>query len=189
MKAICQSVFAPRSLPANEAGYALVTRYGWLLIVVRWTYYSVLFQFRDYGGKWAMFVPPPFRVDVDTYARLQRSLSLPFGIVLMLLLALALVGYLRLLGKHASFATTLNILGTTFFLPFVLAQPLDQAIMALVGWRLVPVTLLHTAILAWESWAAVEVLSASHDLRLAERLGGIAVLGGVWIGIAGSLWR
>lgn len=189
VKAVFQCVFAPRRLAKHEAGYRFVTRYGWILIVARWAYYSVLFQVRDYEGRWAPFVAPPFGINIDTYARLQRTLAVPFGIGLMLVLAVALLAYLRLIGATVPFATTFNVLGAAFFLPFVLLQPIDQGIIALIGWQLAPIAVLHTAVLVWESWAAVEVLSTSYDLSRAGRLGGMVVVCSVWILIAGSLWR
>jgi len=123
IQAICQSVFAPAKLARNAAAYAFTTRYGWTLIIVRWLYYSIVFQFRDYHGRWPPFSPPPFGLSIDTYARLQRSLSLPFGVALMLLLTAALVVYLRRLRRGTAFIPTLNTLGTTFFLPFLLSNP------------------------------------------------------------------
>jgi len=148
-----------------------------------------VFQFRDYHGRWPPFSPPPFGLSIDTYARLQRSLSLPFGVALMLLLTAALVVYLRRLRRGTAFIPTLNTLGTTFFLPFLLVQPIDQLIIALVGWRRLPVAELHTAVLAWESWAAARIVSVVHGLSWIQCLGGVVLLCGIWIVIAGVGWR
>ena len=134
LKAIYLSVFKPCSLVYNHREYSWVMRFGWILIIARWLYYSIIFQFRDYYGRWAPFVSPPF--DIETLAFIQRALSLPFGIVLMLLLSLALGAYLRIIKKRVSVFILLNILGTTFFLPFILVQPIDLVMIAFVGWKL-----------------------------------------------------
>lgn len=189
LTAIYQSVFKPHSLVDNQRAYDFVRRYGWVFIVVRWLYYSVLFQFRDYHGRWSPFWPPPFGLDMAAYANLQRSLALPFGIVLMLALSIGLAAYLGIIKKKVSVATTLNILGMTFFLPFVLVQPVDQVVIALVGWKLIPVTAIHTVLVLWESWAAIEVISSVNELKVPERVVGTVILSVVWILIAGSLWR
>jgi hypothetical protein len=189
LKAISQSVFKPRSLLDNQRGFNCLVQYGWILIVVRWLYYTVLFQFRDYHGRWAPFVSTPFDIEIDTYAALQQSLSLPFGIILMLMLSMLLVAYLQLIKKKVSFFIVLNILGTTFFLPFVLVQPVDQVIIALRGWELVPVVVIHTAILIWESWASVKVISIKIELKIHEKLIGIVILSVTWILITGPIWR
>lgn len=189
MKSILQSVFAPRAFAADTRAFAFVMRWGWVFILLRWGYYSVVFRFRDYHGSWAPFWPPPFGLDVDAYARLQRDLALPFGIVLMLAMSLALVAYLRLIRRRVPFPTVVNILGVTFFLPFVLLQPIDAVFVAMDGWRLVPVTVVHTAVLVWESWAALEVISATQQLGRAQRVSGIVVLCAVWILLAGQVWR
>lgn len=144
---------------------------------------------KDYHGIWAPFAPLPFGLGIDAYAVLQSAFSLPFGLFVMGSLALALVASLRLLGKRVRLAAIFSILGATFFLPFVLVQPVDQLILALVGWQLVPVTVVHTAILFWESWTGMEVISATASLRPAQRLGGMAVLAATWIAITGVLWR
>jgi hypothetical protein len=189
LNAICRSVFAPRTLIPSQAEYGFVARYGWILVIVRWAYYSIVFHFRDYRGQWAPFWPLPLGMDLDTYAWVQRSLSLPFGLVLMLLLGLALTTYLRLIGKNVRFLSVLNILGVSFFLPFALVQPLDLVMIALVGWRFWPVTLLHSSILLWESWATMEIISGEYAFRQSERLVGIVVLCGTWIAVAGPVWR
>ena len=188
-RTVFRAAFAPRRLRDDEAGFRVVTRYGWVLIVVRWTYYSIVFQLRDYHGQWAPFIPPPFGMSVDAYAGLQRTLALPFGIGLMILLAASLVMCLRFTGATARLPVTFNVLGAAFFLPFVLVQPVDQVLIALDAWRLVPVTVIHTTVLVWESWAALAVLSTCYPMNRAGRLGGMVVACGVWILVAGTFWR
>lgn len=182
-------VFAPSRLVADSAAYACVARYGWTLILARWFYYWVVFQFRDYHQWWAPFSPPPFGLSVDAYSRLQRCLAVPFGLALMLLLAAVLVLYLRYLHRRAGLILMLNILGATFFLPFVLIQPCDLLLITFVGWHVVPVVTLHTIVLVWESWAAIRIVSAANRLSRRQQIGGIVLLCGTWIGIAGAVWR
>ena len=189
LEAIWEPVFIPSRFARNSAAFSVVIRYGWTLIVVRWLYYSIVFQFRDYNGGWTPFVRPPFGLSIDTYARLQRWFALPFGVLLMLILATCLVLYLRSMGKQIGVRFTLNVLGATFFLPFVLLQPCDRMMIALAGWRILPVIALHTAVLVWESWAAIEILSATSRLTRVQRLGGIALLCVTWIGIVSPVWR
>ncbi|RJQ51625.1 MAG: hypothetical protein C4521_12065 [Actinobacteria bacterium] len=124
-----------------------------------------------------------------TYARLQRALSLPFGLALMAALALALVAYLHQIDRPLPFGAVFNILGVSFFLPFVLVQPVDQLVIALVGWKLVPVSVIHTAVLTWESWAAMMIVSGTVGLGRARQLAGIVLLSAVWIVITGLVWR
>jgi hypothetical protein len=135
------------------------------------------------------FIPPPFNLDLDTYAHIQRIISLPFGIMLMLILAMGLYIYLGIIKKQISLLILVNILGATFFLPFVIVQPIDQIIIYFIGWKLLPVTIVHTIILIWESWASVEVISQVVDLKKIEKNFGIIVLSILWILITGPLWR
>ena len=189
LTAIVQSVFRPRAFVQNPKGQALIHKYGWLLIVVRWLYYSILFLFRDYHGRWTPFVPTPFGLDMDAYATLQRALALPFGLVLMLTLSLSLAVYLRSIKQSLPVVTVLNILGPTFFLPFVIVQPIDQMIIALWGWHIVPVSIVHTIALVWESWATMEIVSSMKGLKISQKTVGIAVLSAIWMLVTGPLWR
>jgi hypothetical protein len=183
------SVFRPRALVKVPAYWNFVIRRGWILIVARWLYYSVLFLLRDYHGRWAPFTPPPFGLETDTYAFLQRSLSLPFGLALMCLLALSLALFFRLRGREIGFIPILNVLGVAFFLPFVIVQPIDQLILALFGWTLLPVAIVHTAVLIWESWIALTLLSLKTKIGWSDRLAGASILTFAWIVVAGVLWR
>ncbi len=189
LTAIVQSVFRPRLFVLNPNGQALIHRYGWLLIIVRWLYYSILFLFRDYHGRWTPFVPPPFGLDMDTYATLQRALALPFGLALMLTLSLSLAAYLRIIKKGLPVVTVLNISGPTFFLPFVVVQPIDQLIIALWGWHIVPVSIAHTVVLVWESWATMEIVSSLKALKVSQKVVGTAVLSAAWMLVTAPVWR
>ncbi len=189
LRAIWQSVFAPARLARDKAALTFAIRYGWTLIVARWLYYAIIFQFRDYHGGWRPFRPPPFGLTIDAYAFWQRVLALPFGMALMLVLSVSTVAYLRYLRRTAFIWPVLNILGVAYFLPFVLLQPLDQLVIALAGWQVLPVAALHTAALAWESWASARVLSEIHGLSRMERVTVSLLLMCLWIAIAAPLWR
>jgi len=166
-----------------------VARFGWVLILLRWGYYSVRFQFRDYEGRWAPFAAPPFGLGVTEYAHLQRTLAVPFGGLMMLALAAVAVLFVRCLGRRAGFVAMFNVLGATFFLPFVPLQPCDQVLIAAGGWRVAPVVVLHTAVLVWESWATMAIVAVQHRLRGWQEGVGIVLLCGTWIGIAAAAWR
>ena len=189
MDAIWQPVFLPSRLVRNVAAYSLVVRYGWILIVVRWLYYALIFQFRDYQGSWMPFARIPFGLSIEAYASLQRWLALPFGVMLMSLLAAGLVVYLRLAGTQIRFRWALNVLGTTFFLPFAFLQPCDYGMIALIGWRMIPTIVLHTAVLVWESWAAAVIVSVGTGLSRLKRTGAIVLLCALWIGVSAAVWR
>lgn len=188
--AICQAVVRPRAFCQNPAGRLLADRYGWLLIAARWLYYSAVFTlFRDYHGAWAPFVAAPFGLDLDTYATLQQSLSVVFGFGLMGAIAGALVAYLRGSGKAVSVFQVFNILGVTFFLPFVILQIFDAVVLVTSGWAMALIIPLHTAALLWEAGATVQILGHLHGLRMPDKAVGAALTTGIWIAIAAPLWR
>ena len=188
-RAIYQSVFKPSSLLENPKGILFVNKYGWIFIIVRWFYYSILFLFRDYHGSWKPFIPPPFGIDLGMYVTLQRSFALPFGIFLMFAMSIALSSYLRGIQKNMPTFKVLNILGITFFLPFVIVQPIDQLLILTIGWKMVPVTLIHTVIAVWESFAATSIISSMCNLKRSEQFIGTFLLVAIWILITGALWR
>jgi len=189
LTALYQSVFRPRAFVNNPKGVLLVNKYGWILIIVRWFYYSIIFTFRDYHGVWKPFVPPPFGLDLDTYSILQRTLALPFGMGLMLTISVVLHSYLKSRKEVVPFHNILNILGVTFFLPFVIIQPIDQLIIYTIGWKMIPVTILHTIIAVWESFAALCILSSIYNMDRSEIVVGIGLLIFIWIVITGIFWR
>lgn len=107
----------------------------------------------------------------------------------MLALSLFLALYLKAIGRSTSILTVLNILGVTFFLPFVLVQPIDLLIIFLAGWKMAPVAVIHTAVLLWESWAATAVISGIYGLKVHEKAISILILMALWVLITGALWR
>ncbi len=188
VRGLYQSVVTPRRFLESPKGYQIV-QYGWLFIIVRWLCYSIIFWFRDYHGFWKPFAPLPFGLNVGTYAFLQRYLSVVFGVVLMVAISMTLSGYLRLIKKGMPLVEILNILGVTFFLPWVVVQVIDAVILCTVGWVSIVVIPVHTAVLVWESWAATEIIAGLCDLKSSEKVLSITVIVAVWILICGVLWR
>lgn len=188
LKALYQSVVRPHTFLENPKGLTLVP-YGWVFIVVRWVGYSVIFLFRDYQGVWKPFAPLPFGLDVDTYAFLQQHFSVVFGIFLMVAISVALSAYLRLIKKGLPTTEILNILGVTFFLPWVLVQIVDFVVLYTVGWVDFVVIPVHTVVLVWESVSATEIISGIKTLKLSEKVMSVTVILVVWIVICGMLWR
>jgi len=134
-------------------------------------------------------VAPPFGLSLDTYATLQKSLSVVFGFCLMGAIAGGLVTYLRITGNVASPFKVLNILGVTFFLPFVSVQVLDLLILYTSGWVMVFIIPLHTLILLWEAGATMLILDNLYELRMVDKVIGVALIMTVWISVAALLWR
>lgn len=188
IQALYQAVVTPHTVLENPKGHVLI-QYGWLFIIVRWASYSLIFLFRDYHGSWKPFVPPPCGLTVNTYAFLQTYFSVVFGIVLMGLMSVALSSCLRLIGKKISTVRILNILGVTFFLPWVILQGVDFLVLYTIGWVSSVIIPLHTAVLLWESGAAVEIMSETCTLTWLEKILSIAVLTVVWILLCAALWR
>ena len=188
-RAIVRSAFRPSTLPGDQKAFAFVVRYGWILVPIRWGYYALIFAFRDYEGKWVPFVPPPFGLDVATYGKLQSALALPFGVFLMVVMAGVLAMYLRLRGKRIEVRKVVNILGAAFFLPFVIVQPMDQIIVHTIGWKLVPVSLVHTLVLFWESLAATLTITAINQLKTIEKVTSVLILMATWMLVTAPVWR
>lgn len=187
LRALCQSVVAPhRFLEIPEKDTLL--KYGSLLIVLRWLGTSVIYQVRDYHGAWKPLFPPPFGVDVDTYALFQKYFSLAFGFGIMAAVTIGLAGYLRLIKKGVPMLQIFNILGFTFFLPSGLALVFDVAVVYTVGFGIVVIPF-HTLVLMWESAAAVEIISGVRDLKLSEKVLSTAVIMVIWILLCAALWR
>ncbi len=189
LKAVYQSVVTPREVLKNPKSTLLVERYGWVFIVIRWLSYSVIFVFRDYHGSWEPFVPPPFGLSVDVYAFLQRSLALPFGVGLMVGMSPGLSGYLHLIKKSIPLVKIVNILGVTFFVPWVILQVADGVLLHTVGWRSMVVIPVHTIVLVWESAAAAEIISRLCNLKSSEKVLSTAVIVVIWIFLCAVLWR
>lgn len=190
LQSIYQSVFFPESFAENSRALLCVLRFGWIFILTRWLYYSILFIFfRDYHGAWRPFAGLPFGVDLRTYAALQRELAVPFGVFVMAVMSVALRWFLGLVGKRVSHATIFNILGVTFFLPFILLQPIDLFLIRTGRWQMPIVAPIHTAALIWESVAAVRVLSVLTPMKRWQEAVAAVLLIGVWILLCGLFWR
>ena len=189
VRAISQSVCTPDLFLKNPKGKLIVDKYGWIFIIIRWLYYSAIFYFRDYYGDWKPFIPPPFGIDLNTYAFLQTRFSLLFGIFVMGSITLVLFSYLRLIKKNITTFKILNILGITFFLPFVIVQPIDVFVRFTIGWTGFIIIPIHTFILLWESAAATNIISGIYRLKISERAVSTTLIMIVWLVICGILWR
>ncbi len=187
---IWQSVFAPKLFQKNPKGELVVNKYGWIFIGVRWLYYSILFSlFRDYSGEWKPFVPPPFNLSLETYALLQRYFSVIFGFFLMFSIAIALWTYIKIIGKDIPLFKILNILGITFFLPFIILQPIDRLVIISFGWTMPLITFLHTLFLLWEGIAAVLIIDNICKLKVSVKITSVFIITAIWIFICGIFWR
>lgn len=188
-KAIYQAVFDAGSFLKNPKSSLIINKYGWLFIVFRWLSYSLIFSFRDYYGRWKPFVSPPFGLALGDYASLQINFSLLIGVIAMGSIAFSLFSYLRLIKKEVSVFKIFNILGITFFLPWLILQPIDFLMISTIGWKILPVVVIHTIFLFWESLAATEILSSMKKLKPSEKAVCISLAMLVWILILSIIWR
>ena len=191
LKVLCQAVVTPHTVAETTEAIEKITEYGWLFTVVRWLSYSVIFSFRDYHGAWKPFFPPPFGLNVDTYAVLQKYFSLGFGLVLMGLISVGLSSYLQSVKKEKCLSTAkiFNILGVTFFIPWVIVQIIDFLVVITVGWVYTVIIPLHVSVLIWESYAASEIISRLCNLKRSEKVLSTTVIIVVWIVLCAALWR
>jgi hypothetical protein len=173
----CQAVFLPNQFVNDLKSETIINKYGWTFIVVRWTYYAVIFILvRDYYGSWAPFSPMPLNMSVGTYAFFQPRISIIFGFFLMLCITLYLWGYYNFRNIPMPMFQILNILGITFFLPFVLIQPVDILCINTIGWNMAIIIPLHTIILLWEAIVSVIIIDDIHFLSSSEKLISISVM-------------
>jgi hypothetical protein len=163
---------------------------GWILILIRWGYYSILFSFfRDYSGSWKPFVRPPFGLSIKQYSSYQCRFSIFFGLFLMLSIAFVIWSYFKLLRIKVDYFNIFNVLGYTFFLPFVILQPIDLILFNTIGWDLLAFTTTHTIFLIWESVTAVIIISKLVELRLSNKLIANCLIILTWIIICALVWR
>ncbi|MFW9853506.1 MAG: hypothetical protein ACFFFG_00500 [Candidatus Thorarchaeota archaeon] len=190
LNAVWQSVFRPKKFFSNRQSSLIQEKYGWMFILVRWAYYSVIFMFfRDYKGLWRPFQPIPLGFSLDTYAFLQPRVSIFFGIFLMTSIAICLWLYLNRRKKGIQLFRIINTLGVTFFLPFVLVQPIDFFLLSTIGWNIVIIAPLHTFVLIWETQASIILLDHIRELTSSEKVMGGLIIAAVWIFITALFWR
>jgi hypothetical protein len=104
-------------------------------------------------------------------------------------ISIGLSGYLQVIKKSIPPVKILNILGVTFFLPWIIVQVIDVIIITTTGWVESIVIPVHTLVLVWEGWAATEIISGMCNLKSSEKVLSIAVIMVVWILICAVLWR
>ncbi len=192
LNALWQSVFTPRRFASsNPLAWKLMERWGWILILVRWGYYSAAFAlFRDYETAWRPFAAPPFGLDLQTYARAQAVLAVPFGLMVMAGIAVSVAGFTRLRGRPARWFAVFNRAGLAYFFPFLPLQLADALLIRGVGWRMPFIVPLHTGVLLWEG-LALSRLVESGDLRWSafERTALVVLACIAWIVPCAILWR
>ncbi|MFW9905341.1 MAG: hypothetical protein ACFFFH_13455 [Candidatus Thorarchaeota archaeon] len=190
IKALWLAVFSPGQVLENQKRVAIIMKYGWIFIMIRWVYYSFFFAFfRDYHGSWEPFSPVPFGMSIDTYAFFQIRFSIFFGIFLMFCIALCLWFYLYFKKKPASLFMIFNILGITFFLPFLILQPFDLIIINTVGWVMYIIVPLHSAFLIWEAVVTMRIFHHRSLLTPSEQFRGVLLILSVWIILSFLFWR
>ena len=52
-----------------------------------------------------------------------------------------------------------------------------------------PVSIAHTVVLLWESWATMEIISSRKPLQASQKVVGIVVLSAAWMLVTGLVWR
>ena len=184
------SVFAPRKISKETLEKQLI-RSGWIFILIRWAYYSMVFTlFRDYQNAWTPFFKPPFGLSLNTYATLQKSLSIFFGFLLMTMISYGLFLIFRLRERISiQLLKILNILGVAYFIPFVILQPLDVLTINILGWSRFIIIPLHTIVLVWESIIAVILIDKIYPIKLREKITGIIFQVITWILLCALFWR
>lgn len=190
IKTIFLSVFNPKRIP-KETVEAQIVKYGWIFILIRWAYYSIVFSFfRDYQYNWTPFFKPPFGLTIETYAFWQSRLAMPFGFFLILTMAFGLFIFLGLKGRiFASVLKIFNILGIAYFVPFVILQPLDKIIINTFGWTPLIIIPLHSIVLVWEALVAVILIDKIYPLKLREKIVGVFLQTVIWIMLNVLFWR
>jgi len=184
------SVFNPEKITQKIMEEQII-KFGFILIFIRWTYYSVLFSiFRDYQNKWAPFFKPPFGLTVDSYAFWQIRLAIFFGLFLMSMIACGLFVLFRIRDRLSiSFFEILNILGFAYFIPFVIIQPLDLMTMGIFGWNPLVIIPLHTVVLIWEAVVTVILIDKIYPVKWIDKWIGVFVQITIWILLCTLFWR
>lgn len=97
--------------------------------------------------------------------------------------------YLRAKGQAVPAWRILDAIGVAFFVPWLIVLPVDLLVIHTVGWRMAVVIPIHTLFLAWESWAAVELVGGRARLKTADRVILPFLLMLVWIALCAVWWR
>jgi hypothetical protein len=190
IKAIFLSVFSPKGTPKDIIEKQIV-KYGSLFILIRWAYYSIVLSiFRDYNNDWSPFIKPPFGLSIDTYAFWQSKLAIFFGFFLMAMIAGGLFVLFRRRNKLSlSFIKIMNLLGFTYFIPFVILQPVDKLIINIFGWTPFIIIPLHTIVLIWEAKVTVILIDKIYPIKLFEKYIGVFLQITIWIMLCTIFWR
>ena len=190
IRAIYHSVFNPAIFIKDIEYKRSILNLGWILILVRWGYYSILFSFfRDYNDSWRPFVKPPFGLSIVKYSFFQIRFSIFFGLLLMLSIAFVIWLYFKISRIKVNYFNIFNVLGYTFFLPFAILQLIDLVLFHTIGWDLIAFSTTHTIFLIWESITAVIIVSKLTELRINDKIIANCLIIITWILICALVWR
>jgi hypothetical protein len=188
--AIYHSVFYPSAFIREIENKRSILYFGWILILIRWGYYSILFSFfRDYNDSWRPFVQPPFSLSIEQYSFFQSRFSIFFGLLLMFSITLVIWIYFKILQRKIDLLKVFNVLGYTFFLPFVILQIIDLVFFQVTGWDLLTFSITHTLFLIWEAAVTIVIISKLIKLNTLNIVisNGLIII--TWILICALLWR
>ena len=190
LRVLFLSVFKPKAIPRDTIE-KYIFRYGFIFILIRWLYYSLVFSlFRDYKNDWSPFLNPPFGLTIETYAFWQSKLAVLFGFLLMMLIAGCLSVYIKLKNKQSiSSIKILNILGFAYFVPFIILQPLDSLTIAFFGWNPLIIVPLHTAFLMWEAIVSIILINRVVPFNKIDGFICVCIQLLIWISLCAILWR
>jgi hypothetical protein len=104
-------------------------------------------------------------------------------------IALVLWLYFKISQIKIEYKKIFNVLGYTFFLPFVILQIIDLIFFQLTGWNIYSFSITHTLFLIWESIAAVLILSKLKKLNSFHMIISNGLIIMTWILICALLWR
>jgi hypothetical protein len=183
-----RAVLHPRRT-ARDEGLGLIKGWGPLLVALRWFACSVILALRDYGTLQPPLVPPPFGLEPWEYRLLEIYTAPLFGALLFAALTLALWGYLKWRKRYTPGMRILDALGVAFFVPWLIVSVADLAVIHLGLWTSAVVAPLHTAVLGWESRAAVELVGGRTGLKTVDKVVASLLLMLVWITLCVVWWR
>lgn len=189
MKNILSLFFYPKKFFNSTEGKFLIWKYGWILLVTRWSLTSVEFFFRDYTGNWKPFISPPFGMDAAYYGILQKYLSLPYGLLTSLIGAVIIYCYLNFINKRVELFKIYNISGIIQFIVWVPLQPLDLLTLKTVGWNIYPIATLHCIAAIWGYVTIFALIGCLNGMTRKEKVIGIVLSLTVGIGIHAIFWR
>jgi hypothetical protein len=97
--------------------------------------------------------------------------------------------YFKILQRKIDLLKVFNVLGYTFFLPFVILQIIDLVFFQVTGWDLLTFSITHTLFLIWEAAVTIVIISKLIKLNTLNIVisNGLIII--TWILICALLWR